>query len=154
MLHVGWRRQSLKVCNGDFILARATANYGCSTLTPAVPGVNVLAHEWPEVAAAQMTRRERPFRRRCESIAGLEGVRLQSGQMMQVLRSNQFLAHHISPAPANAKMVRKSRLFLLHSRPWSGIFTAMKLRNHIVQSLSIPSLLTCRRYACAQETGW
>jgi hypothetical protein len=53
ILHVGWRRQSLKVCNGDFILARATANYGCSTLTPAGPGVNVLTHEWPEVAVMQ-----------------------------------------------------------------------------------------------------
>jgi hypothetical protein len=50
MLHVGWRRQSLKVCNRDFILARATASYGCSTLTPAGPDANVLTHEWPEVA--------------------------------------------------------------------------------------------------------
>jgi len=42
---------------GDSIAALATASYGCSTLSPAVPGVNVLMHEWPELAGAAICRR-------------------------------------------------------------------------------------------------
>jgi hypothetical protein len=36
----------MKVGFGDSIATPAAANNGCSTLTPAVPDVNVLAQEW------------------------------------------------------------------------------------------------------------
>jgi hypothetical protein len=46
MLHIGWRRQSMKIGFGDSITTPVAGNNGCSTLTPAVAGVNVLTHGW------------------------------------------------------------------------------------------------------------
>jgi hypothetical protein len=82
----------------------------------------------------------RPFRLLLEWNAGLEKVRSQSMQIVHVLQLREF--------SRNAYHICEKLAFSADD----AMICIMKLRSHIVHSFSIPSP-TCRRYACAQETG-